>query len=82
MKKRAVELEGRKRESTLKFHDGFLSRYRPEKGEWRENSKVERREREKKRSEKGVNFSPKILPPHTLEYTSHTAHAAVTSPLG
>lgn len=30
-KKRAVELEGRKRESTLKFHDGFLSRYRPER---------------------------------------------------
>lgn len=30
-KKRAVELEARKRESTLKFHDGFLSRYRPER---------------------------------------------------
>jgi len=33
-------------------------------------------------SEKGINFSPKILPPHTLKHTSHTAHAAVTSPLG
>ncbi len=60
-RKRAVELEERKRESTLKFHEGF-SPDTDQRGEWRENSKVDRK---RESSEKGVNFSPKIFPPHT-----------------
>lgn len=76
-KKRAVELEGRKRESTLKFHDGFLSRYRPERermeGKFQSWEESERKEKEWERCKL---FSQDSSTPH-ISHSPRSCHITI-----